>query len=95
MVKKYFEVHREELRGSLMSGEIYADGEYINEADELEIRAITTGFSVYEYDEQGIQTGKKFYPVSTDTEDWSDNAEEQIENIKRDYPADIWQNNAW
>lgn len=92
---KYFEVHREELRGSLMSGEIYADGEYINEADELKNMAITTGFSVDEYDENGEHIGTEFYPVSTDMNDWSDNAEEQIENIKRDYPADIWQNNAW
>ncbi len=92
---KYFEVHKEELRGSLMSGEIYADGEYVNEADELEIRTITTGFSVYEYDEQGVRTDTKFYPVTTDMESWTDDAEEVIENIKRDYPADIWQNNNW
>lgn len=92
---KYFEVHREELKGSLMSGEIYADGEYINEADELEVRTLTTGFSVYEYDEQGTRIGTEFYPVSTDMGDWSDDAEEVIENIKRDYPADVWQNNNW
>lgn len=92
---KYFEVHKEELRGSLMSGEIYADGEYINEADELEIRTLTTGFSVYEYDEQGVRTGTEFYPVSTNMGDWSDDAEEVIENIKRDYPADEWQNHSW
>ena len=92
---KYFEVHKEELRGSLMSGEIFADGEYINEADELEIRTLTTGFSVYEYDEQGVRTGTEFYPVSIDMGDWSDDTEEVIENIKRDYPADEWQNHSW
>lgn len=92
---KYFEVHKEELRGSLMSGEVFADGEYINEADELEIRTITTGLAVYEYDEQGVRIDTKFYPVTTDMSDWSDDCEEVIENIKRDYPADVWQNNAW
>ena len=92
---KHFEVHKEELRGSVMSGEIYADGEYINEAGELEIRTLTTGFSVYEYDEDGVRNGTEFYPVSTDMEDWSDDAEEVIENIKRDHPADVWQNNNW
>ena len=92
---KYFEVHKEELRGSLMSGEVYADGEYVDEADELEIRIITTGFSVYEYDEQGVRTGTEFYPITTDMATWEDDAEEVMENIKRDYPADAWQNNNW
>ena len=92
---KYFEVHKEELRGSLMSGEIDAGGDYLRESDELEIRTLTTGLSVYEYDEQGIRIGTEFYPVTTDTSDWSDDCEEVMENIKRDYPADKWQNNAW
>lgn len=92
---KYFEVHKEELRGSLMSGEIYADGEYINEADELEIRTLTTGFSVYEYDEQGVRTGTEFYPVSTDMGGWSDDADEVLKQIKADHPANEWQNHDW
>jgi len=93
---KYFEVHKEELRGSLMSGEVYADGEYINEADELEIRTITTGFSVYEYDEQGVRTGTEFFPVHIDTNTWEDDADKVLDIIRRTYPADNgWQNNAW
>lgn len=93
---KYFEVHKEELRGSLMSGEVYSDGEYINEADELEIRTITTGFSVYEYDEQGIRTGTEFYQVHTDMSDWSDDSNDVLNYIAEDYSADKgWQNHSW
>ena len=31
---KYFQVEREELRGSIMAGECYSDGEYSEEAHE-------------------------------------------------------------
>jgi hypothetical protein len=63
---KYFEVHKEELRGSLMSGQVYSDGEYSEEATELELRTITTGYSVYEYDENGVREDTEFFPVKTD-----------------------------
>lgn len=92
---KTFEVHKEELRGSLMSAECYADGEFINEADEMEIVSMTTGFSVYVYDEQGVREDTIFYPVKTDTESWENNEEQVLEQIKRDFPAGEWQNNAW
>ena len=93
---KYFEVHKEELRGSLMSGEVYSDGEYVNEADELEIRTITTGYSVYEYNDIGVRIGTEFFPVETNIGDWSDNSEDQLEYIKTIYSADKgWQNNNW
>lgn len=92
---RYFEVHKEELRGSLMSGEVYSDGEYSSEADELECATITTGFSVYEYAESGERLGTEFYPVRTDMGDFSDNADEVLEKIKADYPATEWQNNNW
>lgn len=92
---KYFEVHKEELVGTVVSGEIFADGEWVNLPDDMEQHSLTTGFSVYEYDENGVREDTTFYPVTTDTETWEDNSEEQIENIKRDYPPDLWQNNSW
>ena len=92
---KYFEVKREDLRGSLMSGLAYSDGEYLEEPDETEIRALTTGFSVWIYAENGMTEDVKFYPVKTDMESWTDDSEEVIEKIKADYPAGEWQNNNW
>lgn len=93
---KYFTVHKEELRGSLASGEVFANGEYINEADELEIRTLTTGYTIYEYDEQGKRTGTEFYPVTTDMEAWENDEKDVLENVKCNYlPEEGWQNVAW
>ena len=92
---KYFEVKKEELRGSLMTANIYSDGEYMDEADEVEIRTLTTGFSVFEYGEDGMTQRVEFYPVKIDTESWTTNEDEVLEQIKADYPAGEWQNNNW
>lgn len=92
---KYFDVKREELRGSLMSGLVYSDGEYVEEADEVEIRTLTTGFNVYEYDEQGLTQNVEFYPVETNMETWEDNANDVLNYIIEDHPAGEWQNNNW
>lgn len=92
---RYFRVEKEEISGPVVSGEIYADGGFIEDTHETKIITITTGFSVFEMNEQGMTENVEFYPVTTNTSDWSDDAEEQIENIKRDYPADEWQNNEW
>lgn len=93
---KYFEVKKEELRGSLMSGEIYSDGEYTNEADEIEIRTLTTGFSVFEYGEDGMTERVVYYPVKIDTEAWTTNEDKVLEEIKEDYRPELgWQNNQW
>lgn len=92
---KYFEVHKEELRGSVMSGECYADGEFINEADELEVRAIPTGFSVYVYDEGGVREDTEFYPITIDTSAWETDEEKVLEKIKQDFPPTEYQNNEW
>ena len=92
---KYFEVKREVLRGGLCSGGVYADGEFYEEADEIEIREITTGFSVFEYGENGAIDTVEFYPVHTDTESMEDDADEVLEKIKQDYNPSEWQNNNW
>lgn len=92
---RYFDVKREELRGSLMSGVVYSDGEYIEEADEVEIRTLTTGFNVWEYDEQGLTQNVEFYPVETNMETWEDNSNDVLNYIIEDHPAGEWQNNNW
>lgn len=93
---KYFSVNKEELRGSLMTAEIYSDGEYTNEADEIEIRTLTTGYSVSEYDESGMLERVVYYPLKIDTESWETNENEVLETIKEDYRPELgWQNNNW
>lgn len=93
---RYFEVKKEELRGILMTARIYSDGEFIDEADETEARTLTTGYNVFEYDEQGMTKNVEFYPVNTDTEAWDNDEGAVLEQIKQDYSADKgWQNNNW
>lgn len=95
---KYFQVEREYLRGSVMFGKVYSDGEPIDEFDEREVKEITTGFSVWEYegDSVGTTIGVEFYPVHTDTSDWTDDSEQVLNKIKEEYSADKgWQNPAW
>lgn len=93
---KYFEVNREELRGSLMTAPVYSDGEYINEADEIELRTLTTGFSVSEYGEDGMLERVVFYPVKIDTEAWTTDEDRALKEIKEDYRPELgWQNDNW
>ena len=92
---RYFEVHKEVLTGTLVSGECFSDGEYINLPDDQETAEMTTGFSVYVYDEGGIREDTIFYPVSTNTETWENNEDKVLEKIKQDFPPIEWQNNAW
>lgn len=92
---KYFQVNREELIGTLTTGEIDSDGEYTNLPDDIEQRNITIGFSVSEYGEDGMIENVEFYPVQIDTESWTTNEDEVLEQIKADYPAGEWQNNNW
>ena len=92
---KYFSVNREELVGTMTTGEVYSDGEYVNLPDDVEQRSITMGFSVSEHGEDGMIQDVKFYPVATDMESFTDDSDEVIEKIKADYPAPDWQNNNW
>lgn len=92
---RYFTVEKEVLRGSLLSGKIFSDGEYKEEPDEEEIKGMTTGYNVWEYNEDGMTDRVVFYKVDTDTETWTDNEDEVLEKIKADYPASEWQNNEW
>ena len=92
---KYFSVNKEELVGTMTTGEVCSDGEYSSLPDDIEARSITLGFSVSIYGEDGMIEDVKFYPVATDTESFSDNCDEVLEKIKADYPAPDWQNNNW
>lgn len=92
---KYFSVNREELVGMMTTGAIYSDGEYKDLPDDVEARTITMGFSVSEYDEQGMIQTVEFYPVATDMESLEDNSEKVLDKIKADYPAGEWQNHDW
>ena len=92
---KYFQVNKEELIGTLTTGEIYSDGEYVNLPDDIEQRNLTMGYSVSIYDENGMIEDVKYYPVKIDTESWETNEDEVLEKIKADFPAGEWQNNQW
>lgn len=92
---KYFQVNKEELIGTLTTGEIYSDGEYVNLPDDIEQRNLTMGYSVSIYGEDGMIEDVKYYPVKIGTESWETNEDEVLEKIKVDFPAGEWQNNQW
>lgn len=92
---RYFDVKKETLVGTLVSGTVFSDGEYADLPDDIEQREITTGFSVFEYDEQGMTERVNFYPVKIDLEAWTTNEDEVLGKIKEDYQPLEWQNNNW
>lgn len=93
---RYFSVNKEELSGMVKTGEVYSDNEYINGCGDVEARTITLGYSVWEYDENGMTDKVEFYRVATDMEDFTNNEELVLAKIKEDYSADKgWQNNNW
>ena len=78
------------------SGEVYSDGEYTSLPDDTEVKTITLGYSVWEYDESDVVDTVEFYPVSTNTSDFSDNSEAVLDKIKEKYSADKgWENYNW
>lgn len=94
-MKKFFEVKKEQLRGSLMTAKVASDGEYLEEADDTMDVSVTTGFSVIEYQENGEIDHIEFYPVKINPGDWTTNEESVLRKIKREYSAYLWQNNDW
>lgn len=96
---KYFAVNMETLRGMWSNaGEVDSDGEVINSnpADDLAEREIIVGYTVHETDEDDNIIGGRFYPVKTDFRHWlAEDNDEVLEQIKKDHPADEWQNNSW
>lgn len=93
---RFFSVNKEELSGMVKTGEVYPDNEYINGCGDTEARTITLGYSVWEYDENGMTDKVEFYRVATDMGDFTNNEELVLAKIKEDYSADKgWQNNNW
>lgn len=93
---RYFSVNKEELSGMVKTGEIYSDGDYVNGVGDIECRTITLGYSVSEYDEQGMLQNVMFYKVATDMGDLTNNEDKVLNTIKEIYSADEgWQNNNW
>lgn len=93
---KTFTVEREIMRTAPVCYTVARDGSQL--ADEWETdweQEITTGFTVHSYDEDGEHYHTEFYPVFTNTEGWTDNAEDVLARIERDYPPSEYQNNEW
>ena len=93
---KYFEVMKEVMRGAPVMFNVHSDGtQSCDEWEEDFVQEITTGFAVKYYEEDGVNNEMTFYPCRVDFTTWEANAEEVLEQIKRDFPAPEWQNNEW
>lgn len=93
---KYFEVRKEVLDGTTRQYNVLMDGTHAGTSEsDGEAREITTGFSVWEYDEQGMTENVEFYPVETDMGDFTNNEQEVLEKIISDHQPTEWQNNEW
>lgn len=93
---RYFEVRKEVLDGTTRQYNVLIDGTHAGTSEsEGEAREITTGFSVWEYAEDGTTENVEFYPVATDMGDFTNNEDIVLEHIKSIYTPDKWQNNEW
>lgn len=93
---KYFEVRKEVLDGTTRQYNVLMDGTHAGTSEsDGEARTLTTGFSVWEYDEQGLTQNVEFYPVETNMGTWEDNANDVLNYIIEDHPAGEWQNHEW
>lgn len=93
---KYFEVEKEIMRGLPIRYLANSDDTEASDEHEVsELCEICLGYNVNILDEDGRTVEVEYYPVSTNTEIFSDNADEVLENIKRDYPSPDWQCNNW
>lgn len=94
---RYFSVEKEAFDGQCSTGIVERDGGFMGAPDiDTEYRQITTGFSVFEYDDETMMTETvKWYPVKTDFRDWTNNADEVLDKIEQDHQPDEWQCNEW
>ena len=93
---KYFTVEKEVMRVAPVRYGVASDGSQVaDEWETDEVQELTTGFAVWEYEEDGTTIGVEFYPVQTDTRDWRNNELQVLETIKYDHPAGEWQNDEW
>lgn len=56
---------------------------------------ITTGFVVELWDEDNRINDHIFFPVETNMDDFTNNEQEVLERIKKEFPAGDYQNNDW
>lgn len=96
---KYFRVEEEYITGVIKRFEVASDSDPIGEPYDIDNdtipNQITLGYNVFEEDEEGYTWNVEFYPVATDFRTFESNALEVLEQIKRDYPADEWENVSW
>lgn len=91
---KYFEVEEGRIESPIMTHAVASDGSWCSGEEVLEDRAdILLWYRVLEYDEDGTSRNVVYYNVCDDGE--HSNADEVLEQIKADHPADEWQNNDW
>lgn len=93
---RYFEVRKEVMDGITRQYNVLIDGTHAGTSEsDGEAREITVGFSVLEYDEQGMTENVEFYPVETDMGDFTNNEQEVLEKIISDHQPTEWQNYEW
>lgn len=93
---KYFTVEKEVMRVAPVRYTVANDGAQLaDEWETDEVQTLTTGFAVWEYEEDGTTIGVEFYPVQTDTRDWRNNELQVLKTIEYDHPASEWQNDEW
>ena len=92
--KKYFTVVRRTIKGEMGEQEVYSDGEVIEDRPLENIVGgviLVVGYTAYEYDEQGIEFGHRYYPVHYD-ENGNSNVDEVMAQIYNDHNPSEWQN---
>lgn len=91
---KYFEVEEGRIESPITTHAVASDGSWCSGEEVLEDRAdILLWYRVLEYNEDGAGHNVVYYNVSDDGE--HSDADEVLEQIKADHPADEWQNNDW
>lgn len=95
---RYFTVEKEVMRVAPVRFGVASDG--TQSADEWETdyeQEITTGFvvNIYDDDSEMMISDCSFYPVQTDMENFENNEDKVLEQIKHDFPAPEWQNDEW
>lgn len=95
---RYFEVSKEIVEGVPLTGVVVRDGGFASlpePSEPQEVKTITTGFNVWEYEEDGTTIEVQFYPVKTNFGTFENNEEEVLNQIESDHPAGEWQNDMW
>lgn len=85
----YFEVEEGRIEGVVMATPVARDGSWCGGSDATEEKAdVLLWYRVWEYYEDGTTKDIVYYRVD-------DNADEVLDMIEREHPAEEWQNNDW